>query len=234
MNTISIIIGIVFLICVISGLWQGLFRVLVSVAGLIVSIVIAVYVAPYVSSSLEKNTQLDERLAQYISEKMQFSEAGEETSKGIQVAIIEGLPLPETMKDNILNNNNAEMYDVLNATGVYDYIAKSIAMVILNAVVFLALVLICRIFFVFLGRAAKGLSKLPILRSIDKVGGGALGAMKGLILIWIFFLILSVTSTMEWSQSLIEEINATPILKMLYDNNALVDIVGDLTKVLFL
>lgn len=234
MNTISIIIGIVFLICVISGLWQGLFRVLVSVAGLIVSIVIAVYVAPYVSSSLEKNTQLDERLAQYISEKMQFSEAGEETSKGIQVAIIEGLPLPETMKDNILNNNNAEMYDVLNATGVYDYIAKSIAMVILNAVVFLALVLICRIFFFFLGRAAKGLSKLPILRSIDKVGGGALGAMKGLILIWIFFLILSVTSTMEWSQSLIEEINATPILKMLYDNNALVDIVGDLTKVLFL
>lgn len=234
MNTISIIIGIVFLICVISGLWQGLFRVLVSVAGLIVSIVIAVYVAPYVSSSLEKNTQLDERLAQYISEKMQFSEAGEETSKGIQVAIIEGLPLPEAMKDNILNNNNAEMYDVLNATGVYDYIAKSIAMVILNAVVFLALVLICRIFFFFLGRAAKGLSKLPILRSIDKVGGGALGAMKGLILIWIFFLILSVTSTMEWSQSLIEEIDATPILKMLYDNNALVDIVGDLTKVLFL
>lgn len=234
MNTISIIIGIVFLICVISGLWQGLFRVLVSVAGLIVSIVIAVYVAPYVSSSLEKNTQLDERLAQYISEKMQFSEAGEETSKGIQVAIIEGLPLPETMKDNILNNNNAEMYDVLNATGVYDYIAKSIAMVILNAVVFLALVLICRIFFFFLGRAAKGLSKLPILRSIDKVGGGALGAMKGLILIWIFFLILSVTSTMEWSRSLIAEINVTPILKMLYDNNALVDIVGDLTKVLFL
>ena len=58
--------------------------------------------------------------------------------------------------------------------------------------------------------------------------------MKGLILIWIFFLILSVTSTMEWSQSLIAEINATSILKMLYDNNALVDIVGDLTKVLFL
>lgn len=234
MNTISIIIGIVFLICVISGLWQGLFRVLVSVAGLIVSIVIAVYVAPYVSSSLEKNSQLDERLAQYISEKMQFSEAGEETSKGVQVAIIEGLSLPETMKGNILNNNNAEMYDVLNATGVYDYIAKSVAMVILNAVVFLVLVLICRIFFFFLGRTAKGLSKLPILRSIDKVGGGTLGAMKGLILIWIFFLILSVTSTMEWSRSLIAEINATSILKMLYDNNALVDIVGDLTKVLFL
>lgn len=234
MNTISIIIGIVFLICVLSGLWQGLFRVLISVAGLIVSIVIAVYVAPYISSSLQKNTQVDERLAQYITEKLQFSEAGEETSKGIQVAIIQELPLPETMKDNILNNNNAEMYDVLNATGVYDYIAKSIAMVILNAIVFLVLVLFCRIFFFFLGGAAKGLSKLPILRSIDKIGGAALGAMKGLILIWIFFLILSVTSTMEWSQTLIKDIGETSVLKMLYDNNALVDIVGDLTKVLFL
>ena len=117
---------------------------------------------------------------------------------------------------------------------MYDYIARSIAMVVLNASVFLVLVLICRIFFFFLGRTAKGLSKLPILCSIDKVGGGMLGAIKGLILIWIFFLVLSVTSAMDWSQTLIGQINQSAILKMLYDNNVLVGIVGDLTKVLFL
>ena len=61
-----------------------------------------------------------------------------------------------------------------------------------------------------------------------------LGAIKGLILIWIFFLVLSVTSAMDWSQILIGQINQSAILKMLYDNNVLVGIVGDLTKVLFL
>ncbi len=234
MNTVSIVIGIVFLICVIAGCCQGLFRVLVSVAGLIASIMIAIYVAPHVSGYIERNTKVNENLAGYVSDKLQFSEMAEETSKGVQIALIEELPLPETMKDNILNNNNTEMYDILQATGVYDYIAKSIALVIVNAVVFLVLVLFCRIFFFFLGGATKGLSKLPILRSIDKCGGAVLGAVKGLTLIWLFFLVLSVTSTMEWSHMLIEEISEVSVLKMLYDNNVFVDIIGDLTRVLFL
>ena len=225
MSTVNIVIGVVFLVCVLAGMWQGMFRVLISVAGLIASMVVAVYIAPHVSGYIEQNMQVDEKLAQYITDKLQFSESGEETSRGIQVALIEELPLPETMKQNILDNNNSE---------VYDYIARSIAMVVLNASVFLVLVLICRIFFFFLGRTAKGLSKLPILCSIDKVGGGMLGAIKGLILIWIFFLVLSVTSAMDWSQTLIGQINQSAILKMLYDNNVLVGIVGDLTKVLFL
>ena len=234
MSTVNIVIGVVFLVCVLAGMWQGMFRVLISVAGLIASMVVAVYIAPHVSGYIEQNMQVDEKLAQYITDKLQFSESGEETSRGIQVALIEELPLPETMKQNILDNNNSEMYGVLNAVGVYDYIARSIAMVVLNASIFLVLVLICRIFFFFLGRTAKGLSKLPILSSIDKVGGGMLGAIKGLILIWIFFLVLSVTSAMDWSQTLIGQINQSAILKMLYDNNVLVGIVGDLTKLLFL
>lgn len=234
MNTLAILIGMVFLFCVIGGWWQGMFRVLVSVAGLIASIVIAVYIAPYVSSFIQENTKIDENLAHYISEKMKFSENGEETSKGIQVALIQELPIPETMKDNILNNNNSEMYDVLDATGVYDYISKSIAMIIVNVAGFLCIAFVCRVFFFFLGAAAKGLSKLPILHSIDKMGGVILGSIKGLILIWIFFLIISVTCTMDWSRACIKEIEQVPILETLYNNNVLVDIVGDLTKVLFM
>ena len=117
MSTVNIVIGVVFLVCVLAGMWQGMFRVLISVAGLIASMVVAVYIAPHVSGYIEQNTQVDEKLAQYITDKLQFSESGEETSRGIQVALIEELPLPETMKQNIIDNNNSEMYGVLNAVG---------------------------------------------------------------------------------------------------------------------
>ena len=60
---ICIIIGILFGICVLAGWIQGLFKVLVSAAGLIASIVVAMYVAPHVSGYLEKNTQIDEKIA---------------------------------------------------------------------------------------------------------------------------------------------------------------------------
>ena len=233
MNAICIIIGMFFLVCVIVGWARGFFRVLISVAGTIASIIVAVYVAPYVSGYLQENTDMDEKLAIYIAQKLEFSNLGEETSKGVQVAIIDELPLPNTLKNNILNNNNLETYDILKATGVYDYITKSIAMVILNGAVFIVLVLMCHVIFFFLGRLAKGLDSIPIVRSINRIGGASLGAIQGLVVIWVFFLILSITSTLAWSQNLVDQINDVWILKLLYDNNILLDIVGDLTKVLF-
>lgn len=234
MSTVCIIIGVLFFICVLIGWIQGLFRVIVSVAGLVASIFAAAYVAPHVSGYLEEHTQIDDRLTVYISEELKFSDSDEDTSKGVQVAVINELPLPEGMKENILDNNNSEMYEALDVVGVYDYIAKSVAVVILNAMVFLLLVFICRIFFFFLGKTVDGFSKLPIVRWIDKIGGGLLGAFRGLLLIWIFFLILSITSTSEWSHKLIVEITQFEPLKLLYDNNLLLDIVDDLTRVLFL
>lgn len=231
---VCIIIGILFGICVLTGWVQGLFKVLISAAGLIVSIVAAMYAAPHVSGYLEENTQADEKIAAYISEQLQFSDAGEDASKGMQVSIINELPLPDSLKSSILDNNNSEMYKALEVTGVYDYIAKSIAVVILNAVVFLLLIFCCRIFFFFLRKSADGFTKLPIVKWIDRIGGGCLGMIKGLIFIWVFFLILSITSTLEWSQGIISQISQSDILKLLYDNNLLLDIVGDLTKVLYL
>ncbi len=234
MNWVCIVLGIVFLICVIAGWAQGLFKVLVSVAGLIASILVATYVAPNVSGYLEENTTIDDNIAVYIAQELGFSDLAEETSRGVQVEVINQLPLSETLKSNILDNNNSEMYSALEAMGVYDYIAKSMAVVILNAAVFLVLVVVCRVFFAVVGKAVNGLTKLPIVHSIDKIGGGALGAMKGLIVLWILFLLLSITSTSEISQEIIVHISQFPIFKLLYDNNLLLDIVGDLTKVLFL
>lgn len=231
---ICIVIGIGFIICVLVGCIQGLFKVVVSVAGLIASIVVAAYVAPHVSGYLQEHTRMDDKIASYISEQLHFEELGEETSKGIQVAVINELPLPDKMKQGILNNNNSDMYKALDVSGVYSYIAKSVAVVILNAVVFLVLMLFCRVFFFFLGKLTKGLSGVPILKWIDRLGGGLLGALNGMILIWIFFLILFATSTSEWSREWIAQIEQNALLKMVYDNNLLLDIVGDLTRVLFL
>lgn len=234
MNVCSVVLGIIFLVFVLTGWCQGMFRVIVSAAGLIASIFVAVYLSPHVSGYLQKNTEMDEYIAGYIAEELKYSDGGKELTKGMQVAAINSLPLPETLKTTILDNNNSEVYDALAVSGVYDYIAKSIAVVIMNATVFLALVFICRILFWILGHGLRELRKLPILHSIDKVGGGLLGGLKGIIWIWIFFLFLSITSSMDWSRHLIEQILVNPVWKWFYDNNFLVEVIGDITKILFL
>ena len=234
MNEVCIFISIFFLICILIGWGQGLFRVMISAAGLVASIIVATYVAPGISGYLEEHTQIDDDIAAYIIEELQFEDKQEELTKGLQIEVIKALPLPEGIKSDMLDNNYSEMYQALDVSSVYEYIAKSIALMIMNASVFMVLILICRIIFFLLGRTLAGLAKLPILKSIDKIGGGILGGMKGIIMIWIFFLFLSITSTTEWSQGMITAVTDNPIYNLLYNNNILLDIVSDLTKVLFL
>lgn len=234
MNTVCAIIGVLFLICVLISWTQGLFKVIISAAGLIASIAIAIYAAPQISGYIEEHTKLDDNMAEYILKELKYSEQGQEASRAAQIALIEELPFPKGLKNNILDNNNTEMYQALDVTGIYDYIAKSVAVVILNAAVFLLLTLSCRIFFFFLGNSMKALCKLPIVKWIDKFGGAIIGIVKGVIYIWVFFLVLSITGTFTWSQDLTAQVMQSDILKLLYDNNMLLDIVGDLTRVLFL
>ena len=233
MNAVCIVIGLVFLINVVLGWARGFFRVLISVAAAIAGILLGLYFAPYISSYLKENTDTDDKLAVYIEQKLEFSDKTEDKSKGVQVEIIEELPLPDVMKANILNNNNTETYDVLKATGVYDYISKSVAVVILNGAVFLVLALMCIVVFKFMSLLIKGITSIPIIKSIDRIGGGVLGGLHGILMIWVFFLTLSITSTFSVSQIIIKQACESDILKLLYENNILLDIVGDLTKVIF-
>ena len=97
MDWICIVIGVLFLICLIAGWTRGLFKVLLSLAGMIASIMVATYIAPSVSGYLEEHTTWDDEIAVYISEKMSFADSENEISKGIQVEVINDLPISETL-----------------------------------------------------------------------------------------------------------------------------------------
>ncbi len=231
---VCMVLGVVLLVFVVVGYLRGLFQVLISIASLIASIIIAVYAAPHLSSWLQEHTEADEKLAVYISEQMSFSGKKEETSKGVQVEEINSLGISDQMKGVILNNNNSDMYKALGVTGVYGYISKSIAVMFINVTVFVLLAGFCRVFFFILKRKAGKLTEdLPVVKWMDRTAGALLGAAKGVLLTWIFFLILSVTGTYEWSRECTRQIKENPAVSFLYENNLLSDMVVDVGKVMF-
>ena len=62
MNWLEISIGIVFLICIITGLVRGAIRIMVSLIATIVTFVIVFFATPYVSQAVEKYTPLDDMI----------------------------------------------------------------------------------------------------------------------------------------------------------------------------
>ena len=70
MNWLEISIGIVFLICIITGLVRGAIRIMVSLIATIVTFVIVFFATPYVSQAVEKYTPLDDMIKQKVVSTM--------------------------------------------------------------------------------------------------------------------------------------------------------------------
>ena len=66
--------------------------------------------------------------------------------------------------------------------------------------------------------------KLPILNSINKVGGVSLNIIKNIFKIWIILAIISFVAFVPTFESIINLIDSSVITKFLYNNNIIVNI----------
>lgn len=70
MNWLEISVGIIFLICIITGLVRGAIRIVVSLIATIITFVIVFFATPYVSQAIEKYTPLDDMISQKVISTM--------------------------------------------------------------------------------------------------------------------------------------------------------------------
>ena len=69
------------------------------------------------------------------------------------------------------------------------------------------------------------ISKLPIIEEFDGMGGILIGAVKGIIEIWILLLVITLIANTELGMSAMKCINDSFILDMLYSNNILLQLI---------
>lgn len=70
MNWLVIVIGGIFLISFIVGVYRGAIKICVSLATTIVTLVIVFFLTPVVAKAIEKSTPLDETIEQYVVKAM--------------------------------------------------------------------------------------------------------------------------------------------------------------------
>ena len=75
--------------------------------------------------------------------------------------------------------------------------------------------------------------KLAVFNNNNTTGGIALGVIQALAVIWSLFLFLSLFANTGWGTQAFAEITGNPVLNFLYEHNWLMDIVTNVTKVLF-
>ncbi len=209
---------------VIDGLRRGFIRKVVSALSLVITLVLVTYLTPHITEFIQNHTSLHENLQEKCSEIF-FNDQYDEEIKTDQVLIIENMELPENIKEMLLENNNTEAYDLLEVSGFHEYVGAYLAGLIINALAYL-------ISFVVVWTAIRAIllamdivTRLPILHGINRLAGGALGIVHGVVLVWIAFLLVTILCNGELGKQFFALIHDNPFLMFLYNQNVIMKIV---------
>ena len=103
--------------------------------------------------------------------------------------------------------------------------AREMADFINYGIAFFAALIICAILMHFLQDMLDIVSKIPILKGVNKTLGVAAGLLQGLIIIWLFFYLLTLFQNVGWGEMLLSMIQESRFLTVLYENNILLYII---------
>lgn len=229
MNKLLIAIGIIFLICTIVGMVRGFIKIAVSLIVTILVIAFVTFLTPYMSTWIRKITPLESSIQEKCVE-MSGLDAGEmelpvfEIPREKQKEIIEKVDIPESFRKLLLENNNSESYRELGVTTFGEYIGSYLAKMIADAVAFLLILLIMSLISHSILYIFGIIENLPIVGGMNKIAGGALGFMAGLIIVWVLFIVITLLYSTGIGKICFEYIQDSRLLTFLYENNILLNI----------
>lgn len=297
MDFVVLGIGLIFLICVIVGIYKGAIKIAVSLVTTLLTLVIVFFVTPFVADLIESKTPVDsmikdqvmktmasvaseqlagaqedgidaedvrkaleaagvseeklqeygisiddivngeissEQLAEYGISKNVLAGLGAEGSAGIEEALenadipkdlqikaIEMAELPEVFKSLLSDNNNDVIYEKLGVKTFAEYVGEFLSKLIIHIVAFLCTFLLVTIVLRAIIFALDIVSELPVLGFFNRLAGGVVGAAGGLIIIWLFFVVITLLYVTAFGREIYQVIQENAILNMLYENNPL-------------
>ena len=236
MNILLIIVLALIIFESVRGMNRGLIKTIFAVCSFVVTLILTGIFSPVVT----KNLQSNEKVVGYFSEKIEvilpleeLLEQGVEKGKEAQKELLERLPLPESIVDSLIENNETDYYDALGVESFEDYISNYIACMIISAISFVATFLVIYIALKILCFSLDLISKLPVLNQINQLCGLAAGFVHGMLLVWLGCIALTAISGSELGGKLMKMVTDSEILSYIYNHNLLLSTLTDLTKTLF-
>jgi len=231
MNWLLIVILGILIVNSLIGMKVGMIKTIFSLFSMIVAIVLTIWLSPYVNSFMRGNDKIYNGISSKIDAMVTFSE--EEAETGDQATLIDGLPLPQSIKDSLIENNKAEVYEELAITSFKDYVSNYITGIVINAMAFAITFFVLLILLWVICIPLDIVSKLPLLNQINKTAGLISGLVHGLVIVWIFFILITVFGSTELGQKSLAMIGESWTLSFLYNNNYLLTFITSAAKILF-
>lgn len=220
--------GIVILLILILFIWmgyrRGFIREIVSFFFVFLSLSLAWAINPYINDFLISETPVYSTIQETCTDFVQKQSSDLENETESSSQFIDGLNLPEILRKNIEKNNNTENYAELSVNTLTEYVSGYLARTIVNGLSYVLAYILATIGIRIVVYILNLIAGLPILKTANKLTGGLVGFVKGLVFIWILFLILTVLCSTEIGKTSLELIEKDSLLSVIYQYDPLVQI----------
>lgn len=231
MNWLLVVVLMILLGNAIIGMRVGFIKTVFSLVSLILALILTLWISPMVKNYMNSNEKFYNGMATKIEKMLPFGE--DEIAKKEQTNAIEELKVPKSIKKGLLENNTAESYKKMAITSFKQYVSGYLTGVIINSLAFILTFVVILILLWVIFMALDLISKLPLLNQVNKTAGLLAGLLHGLIVVWLFFILLNVFASSQFGQSIMKLVGENEILSIIYNNNILLRFITGATKFIF-
>lgn len=141
----------------------------------------------------------------------------------VQVEKIQESSYPEAIKQRLLENNTQEIYSILGVSSFPEYAAAYLSRMVVKLLTFLFTFLLVVVIIKALSAVVEVIGELPVVGVMNRIGGGVVGIINAVIIVWIIFLVLTMFHGSGMAQVVFAQIEDNAFLSFLFDNNLLLD-----------
>ena len=226
MTWLGIVVAGILLLTAYKGFRRGFIREIVSFFFVFLALAVSWAINPYVNEFFMENTPVYEKIQESCQSFVESQKKQELTSPGTeeQTGFIEGLELPELLQKGLESNNTAEVYTYLAVDSFGEYISEALARMIVNGLSFFVSYLLASVILRLGTWVLNLLAGLPVLKSANKLAGGLVGAVKGVLFVWIAFLVLTILCSTSIGKEALALIEKDAFLNVLYEYDIFVNV----------
>ncbi len=201
MNIIDIALLLILLSSIAFGMYRGAVASLWGLIACVVSYPLTLLLSPYLSAWLGSFGGVMELLATYtdanalVGDYTLATTAVQGISESALQAVINSLNLPDTILGILKSNMVGSVFSSSGLVTVNDYVAYTIVAVSLQAVSFVCTYIFCATVLHFIITMLNHVFRFPVLKHFDGLVGGVFGALRGMLILYVLFLLVPLVLT---------------------------------------
>ena len=249
-NFVLIMVIVIFGASFYRGSKKGLVRTVFGLFSSIVVLLAGTVISPVLSNQFRNNeklfnaisTRIEKSLENYQKndEKIKESEKKVEISKKDkkkkgkdikdELYVPQSLPggdkVFEEIVSDILKNEHFTKAKEDIQKEVNHRVAIYLTGIVINSGTFILVYFLLSTGLYVLGRVLNIISKLPVLKELNNMGGGIAGLFQGLVIVWLIFTLMAVFIDKPFVQAGMEQIEGNMFLTLLYKSNIIARVIG--------